>query len=115
MLLELDGETTRIYAGLRMRVKLVRALGVRKAWRVARLVKQALTRQVPSAERRQFLKAVGRWAIVFGAMWLSPLAMEKVASAKDRKPNEPGPHARGRGRDTENGSSALAPPFLDFT
>ena len=41
MLLEVDGERRRVYAGVGMRLRLVQVLGPRRVWRLARIVQQA--------------------------------------------------------------------------
>lgn len=59
-LLEVNGDRPRAFTGLGMGFRLVRVLGIRRAWRLARLVQRA---SVPTAriheERRQFLRYSG--------------------------------------------------------
>ena len=47
MLLEVDGERRRVYAGVGMRAQLVQVLGPRRALRLARIVQQATVFQLP--------------------------------------------------------------------
>jgi hypothetical protein len=56
MLLEVDGERRRVYAGVGMRAQLVQVLGPRRALRLARIVQQA---SVFQPGRRSVLKLAG--------------------------------------------------------
>lgn len=60
MLLELDNEKMRLYAGVSMGLRLVTKLGIRRALRLAQVVVRAHQRSVvPDPTRRQFMRQTG--------------------------------------------------------
>lgn len=59
-LLEVEGEQARAFTGIGLRVRMVKMLGPRRAWRVAQLVAQSqLPTDVDNPSRRRFLKRSG--------------------------------------------------------
>lgn len=55
-ILEVDGENAQAYVGIFMRLRLIQLLGIRKAWRIARIVFQAVDGASFDIERRSFLR-----------------------------------------------------------
>lgn len=76
MLVESDGEATRVWRGYRLRLKLARGVGTRRSLRIWRIVREAPTSELDSSvSRRAFLRraaAAGSAAVFGGALspWL---------------------------------------------
>lgn len=95
MVLEHDGEVARVFSGLHMKLRLLRVLGIRKAFKVAKLVgRHLLAAEDLNSERRDFLSKSLRGAAVLGAFWIGADALLKVAEAG---PNGPSSIARSKG------------------
>jgi|GEM_PF-934907 len=82
-LLEVDGDHPRAFTGLGMAFRLVQVLGLRRAWRVARLVQRV---SVPATgvheERRQFLRYSGSLLLtLLGSSILAACGASTTSSA----------------------------------
>ncbi len=83
-LVEVDGDGVRVYQGLRMRVRMVRGLGVRKAWDIIKSIYQAnIQLQRVDEGRREFIAKTG--SLLGGALLLNVFSREQGAVANLRK------------------------------
>ncbi len=80
-LVEVDGDEVRVYQGVRMRIQMVRKLGVRRAWRVIEEVQEAIQSMTVDVGRRRFLeKASG---IIASGIILGIPSMKPTRSVTD--------------------------------
>lgn len=90
-LIEINGDTTRVYTGFHMRLRFIAVLGFRRAWSLAEVIQSELVSSKPSSDRRDFLGTVTKWAFMLGISSIVPIPDIAFAQTQGkRNPNEPG-------------------------